>query len=159
VIDNDILKGSILGNKAQLYGDLAVDYVSVLGIRSDEQRRITKIENRIDEAQENQGKSLFNQPHGESIYAPLVNDNTTQEQVAEFWEQQNFNLKLSNTGLFSKLHGITLSNFNNSGSIFSPLSTLFLISSKTNLLIPPKKPTNLVLSLAICLRSFTFKGG
>ncbi len=101
VIDNDILKGSILGNKAQLYGDLAVDYVSVLGIRSDEQRRIIKIENRIDEAQENQGKSLFNQPHGESIYAPLVNDNTTQEQVAEFWEQQNFNLKLSNTGLFS----------------------------------------------------------
>jgi hypothetical protein len=43
----------------QLYGDLAVDYVSILGIRSDEQRRITKIENRIDEAQENQGKSLF----------------------------------------------------------------------------------------------------
>lgn len=101
VIDNDILKGSILGNKVQLYGDLAVDYVSVLGIRSDEQRRITKIENRIDEAQENQGKSLFNQPHGESIYAPLVDDNTTQEQVVEFWERQNFNLKLSNTGLFS----------------------------------------------------------
>jgi hypothetical protein len=48
-----------------------------------------------------------------------------------------------------QLHGIALSNFNNSGSIFSPLSTLFLISSKTNLLIPPKKPTNLVLSLAI----------
>jgi hypothetical protein len=46
-------------------------------IRSDEQRRITKIENRIDEAQENQGKSLFNQPHGESIFAPLVDGNIT----------------------------------------------------------------------------------
>ncbi len=101
VIDNDILRESVLGDKAQLYGDLAVDYVSVLGIRSDEQRRITKIENRIDEAQENQGKSLFNQPHGERIYAPLVEDKITQKQVIEFWEQQSFNLKLSNTGLFS----------------------------------------------------------
>lgn len=101
MIDNDILKESVLGNKAQLYGDLSVDYVSVLGIRGDEQRRITKIENRIDEAQENQGKSLFNQPHGESIYAPLVDNHTTQEQVIEFWEKQDFNLKLSNTGLFS----------------------------------------------------------
>ncbi|BAS67190.1 adenine nucleotide alpha hydrolase family protein [Bathymodiolus septemdierum thioautotrophic gill symbiont] len=101
IIDNEDLVESVIGNKAQLYGDLAVDYVSVLGIRNDEQRRITKIENRIDEAQENQGKSLFNQPHGESIYAPLVDNNITQEQVIEFWERQNFNLKLSNTGLFS----------------------------------------------------------
>jgi 3'-phosphoadenosine 5'-phosphosulfate sulfotransferase (PAPS reductase)/FAD synthetase len=101
VIDNDILKDSVFGNKAQLYGDFAVDYTSVLGIRVDEQRRITKIKNRIDEAQENQGKSLFNQPHGESIYAPLVDDETTQEQVIEFWNKQNFNLELSNTGLFS----------------------------------------------------------
>ncbi len=101
VIDNDILKKSVLGNKTQLYGDLAVDYVSVLGIRSDEQRRITKIENRINEAQGNQGKSLFNQPHGESILAPLVDDNITQEQVIKFWEKQEFNLSLSNTGLFS----------------------------------------------------------
>jgi hypothetical protein len=101
VIDNKVLTESVVGNKAQLYGDLAVDYVSILGIRSDEQRRITKIENRIDEAQENQGKSLFNQPHGESIFAPLVDGNITQEQVIEFWERQNFNLKLSNTGLFS----------------------------------------------------------
>ena len=101
VINNDVLRESVVGNKAQMYGDISVDYISVLGIRSDEQRRITKIENRIDEAQENQGKSLFNQPHGESIFAPLVDDNVTQEQVIEFWEEQDFNLKLSNTGLFS----------------------------------------------------------
>ncbi len=100
-INNESLIGSVVGNKAQLYGDLAVDYISVLGIRSDEKRRIIKIENRIDESQENQGKSLFNQPHGENIYAPLVDDNITQEQVIEFWERQNFNLELSSTGLFS----------------------------------------------------------
>jgi len=101
VINNNTLKESVVGNKAQLYGDLSVDYVSVLGIRSDEQRRITKIENRINEAQEFQGKSLFNQPHGESIFAPLVDDGVTQEQVVQFWEEQGFNLRLSNTGLFS----------------------------------------------------------
>ncbi len=101
VINNDVLEDSVIGNKAQLYGDLAIDYISVLGIRSDEQRRITKIENRIDEAQENQGKSLFNQPHGEGILAPLVDDRITQDQVIEFWKEQDFNLRLSNTGLFS----------------------------------------------------------
>ena len=101
VIENDILKESVIGNKAQLYGDLAVDYISVLGIRSDEQRRIVKIENRIEEAQENQGKSLFNQPHGESILAPLNDDKITQEQVIGFWNNQDFNLELPNNGLFS----------------------------------------------------------
>lgn len=101
VINNDVLRDSVVGNKAQLYGDISVDYVSVLGIRSDEQRRIAKIEDRIDEAQENQGKSLFNQPHGESILAPLVDDGVTQKDVIEFWEEQDFNLRLSNTGLFS----------------------------------------------------------
>jgi 3'-phosphoadenosine 5'-phosphosulfate sulfotransferase (PAPS reductase)/FAD synthetase len=101
VINNPILKDSVIGNKAQLYGDFAVDYISVLGIRSDEQRRIIKIENRIDEAQENQGKSLFNQPHGESILAPLVDEKITQADVINFWDKQNFNLELSNTGLFS----------------------------------------------------------
>ncbi len=100
-IDNKNLMSGVVGNKAQLYGDQALDYVSVLGLRGDEQRRIVKIKNRIEEAQENQGKSLFNQPHGENIYAPLVDNNITGEQVIEFWEQQDFNLKLSNTGLFS----------------------------------------------------------
>ena len=101
IIDNQELKKSTFGNKAELYGDFSVEYVSILGIRSDEQRRIVKIENRIDEAQENQGKSLFNQPHGENILAPLIDDNITQEQVIEFWEKQEFNLNLPNTGLFS----------------------------------------------------------
>lgn len=100
-IDNKELKESVLGNKSQLYGDLAVDYVSVLGIRIDEQRRIFKIEARIEAAQDNTGKSLFNQPHGESILAPLVDDNITQEQVIDFWNTQDFNLELPNNGLFS----------------------------------------------------------
>lgn len=100
-IDNDILRDSVIGDKAQLYGDHAVEYISVLGIRSDEQRRVAKIEARINDAQESQGKSLFNQPHGESILAPLIDDDIEQDDVIEFWEQQDFNLRLSNTGLFS----------------------------------------------------------
>ncbi len=44
---------------------------------------------------------MFNQPHGEGILAPLVDDRITQDQVIEFWKEQDFNLRLSNTGLFS----------------------------------------------------------
>lgn len=101
VIDNETLKKGIIGNKAQLYGDLAIDYTSALGIRSDEQRRIIKIQHRINEARANQGKSLFNQPHGESILAPLIDGNITRDQVIKFWNHQEFNLALPNNGLFS----------------------------------------------------------
>ncbi len=100
-IDNKALKDSVLGDKAQLYGDLAVEYVSCLGIRVDEQRRAIKIKRRIDDAQGETGKSLFNQPQGETILAPLISGNVTKEEVVDFWEKQDFNLALPNTGLFS----------------------------------------------------------
>jgi 3'-phosphoadenosine 5'-phosphosulfate sulfotransferase (PAPS reductase)/FAD synthetase len=101
VIDNNILHKSMLGGKAQLYGESAVKYISILGIRGDEQKRIIKIENRIDEAQENKGKSLFNQPHGENILAPLNDENITSQQVIDFWNKQDFDLELPDNGLFS----------------------------------------------------------
>ena len=101
VIKNEELLESVFGNKAQLYGDSAVDYVSVLGIRSDEKMRINKIQSRIDKAQNINGNSLFNQPHNESISVPLADENINQKQVIKFWEVQEFNLDLPNSGLFS----------------------------------------------------------
>ena len=100
-IDNEMLVESTLGGKAQLYGDLAVDYVSCLGIRGDERGRIAKIKDRIDRAQEAKGQRLFNQPRGEIIFAPLADDDVTQQQVIDFWKEQNFDLELSGVGLFS----------------------------------------------------------
>ncbi|WOV91839.1 MAG: hypothetical protein R1F54_04165 [Candidatus Zeuxoniibacter abyssi] len=100
-IDNEELRESTLGGKSQLYGDLAVDYVSCLGIRGDERGELLKFKDRIENAQENNGKSLFNQPHGESILAPLADDDVTQQQVIDFWKEQSFDLELSGVGLFS----------------------------------------------------------
>ncbi len=99
--DNEQIRESTLGDEAQLYGDLAVEYVSYLGIRSDEQRRIVKIQDRIDKAQNKSGRSFFSQPHGEKILAPLIDENITREAVIEFWEKQDFDLDLPKTGIFS----------------------------------------------------------
>ncbi len=100
--DNQELKKSVIGGKAQLYGDLAIDYVSCLGIRSDEKRRLIKINSRMSEEDNKKNTvSLDKQPHGESILAPLVDNNVSREQVIDFWKKQDFNLKLSDTGIFS----------------------------------------------------------
>lgn len=101
VIDNEELKKSVLGDKAQLYGELAIDYISYLGIRKDEERRIEKIQARIDAAKGKNEKSLLNQPSGEHVLAPLVEDNITQQDVVDFWHKQAFNLDLPDDGLFS----------------------------------------------------------
>ena len=100
-INNDILRESVLGDQAQLHGDWAIDYVSVLGIRADERLRISRIQQRIAEAQVKGGQSLSCQPPGEHILAPLIDDDVTQERVIEFWDKQDINLELPNNGIFS----------------------------------------------------------
>lgn len=92
---------SIKDGKAQLYGDKAIDYVSCIGIRADEYRRIVKIRNRVEAAQGNKGRSLFNQPVGEIILAPLIDDYIVQEDVKNFWNNQDFDLNLPQHGLYS----------------------------------------------------------
>ena len=99
---NKAIKDSVLGDKAQLFGNLAIEYVSCLGIRKDEELRIAKIRARIDSAKHDKGiSSLFNQPPGEQILAPLVEKNINQQDVIDFWKTQKFDLALPDTGLFS----------------------------------------------------------
>lgn len=100
-IDNAELKKSVLGGKAQLYGDLAINYASCLGIRADEKIRVKKIIARVDAAKLDNSKSLFNQPPKEHIFAPLADNGTTQQAVIDFWHKQDFNLDLADSGLFS----------------------------------------------------------
>lgn len=99
--NNKALKESVIGKKAPLYGDDAVEYVSYLGIRHDEQSRIGKIKTRIDAAQNNGGKSFFNQPWEEKVVAPLIDGNVSQEGVIHYWKKQAFNLELPETGIYS----------------------------------------------------------
>jgi len=44
---------------------------------------------------------LLRQPPGESIWAPLVENDVSRQGVIEFWEKQDFNLKLPHDGNFS----------------------------------------------------------
>jgi len=100
-INNPTLNDSIFGDVAELYGDNCVDYVSCLGFRVDEKKRLVKVQGRIDTAVAEGRKSLSTQPWGERIYAPLIDNNITQIDVNEFWKNQIFDLDLPQNGLFS----------------------------------------------------------
>jgi len=99
--DNPNLNDSITGGKGRLFGENAIAYVSCLGIRSDESIRVDKIRDRITAAAKTRGASLSQQPPKESILAPLVDGGISQENVLAFWNEQEFNLGLPETGLFS----------------------------------------------------------
>lgn len=103
-INNDAIKDAVIGGKGQLFGDRAIEYVSCLGIRKDEEGRVGKIQARIDSAKRGKGQSLFQQPPGERILAPLVTENVSRQQVIDFWEGRKtwaFDLDLPSTGLYS----------------------------------------------------------
>ena len=100
--DNEEVKRSVIGDKGQLFGDNAISYISCLGIRKDEEIRAEKIKARIAASKKNvNGRSLFRQPPGESIWAPLVENDVSRQGVIEFWEKQDFNLGLPHDGNFS----------------------------------------------------------
>jgi len=101
-INNPELKKYVINNKAQLYGEKSINYISYLGIRCDEEKRLIKFNNRIDEANEkiadSSSKSFLNQPPGEDVLAPMVDNNISQEDVVNFWQNQSFDLELPYTG-------------------------------------------------------------
>ncbi len=99
--NNAALEDSVIGDKGQLFGEQAISYISYLGIRKDEAIRVEKIRARIAGAKNEKGKSLFNQPPGEIILAPLIENNISQQDVIDFWKKQSFDLGLSDDGLFS----------------------------------------------------------
>ena len=99
--NNDTIKDSIIGGKGELFGDRAIQYVSYLGIRKDEEIRMEKIRVRIEAVKNKTGKSNSDQPPEETVLAPLIEKNVTQQQVIEYWKKQDFNLNLPNDGLFS----------------------------------------------------------
>lgn len=103
-MNNDVIKDAVIGRKGQLFGDRAIEYISCLGIRKDEEVRLEKIRARIDAAKRGKGQSLFQQPPGEHILAPLVTENVSRQQVIDFWEEPKrraLDLDLPSTGLYS----------------------------------------------------------
>ncbi len=100
-MSNESFKSSIRGGKCQLFGEHAVDYVSCLGIRKDEEIRADKIRSRVDHAKGQKTRSSTGQPPGEHIFVPLVDHNIVKRDVIDFWKKQPFDLELPDNGLFS----------------------------------------------------------
>ncbi len=80
--------GRVLGDEAQFGGRKGVEYLSFVGLRYDEMRRIDKTHIRnnspVDDAN-------FK---GEYVYTPLEDMKVTADNVKEFWQKQGWDLQL-----------------------------------------------------------------
>ena len=91
---NPHLEGKIFGRRARL-GDGGAEYVALIGLRADEQVRVTRVGSRAGNPHANRGYE------GEQVYMPLADAGITREEVAEFWARQDFDLELPGDGAMS----------------------------------------------------------
>ena len=92
-IDNPHLTNNQFGGTAFLgYG--GVEYITFVGLRYDEMRRVVKVRKR------NSGGPESNGYEGEHVYMSLADFGVTKENVNDFWAEQSWGLKLpSEAGL------------------------------------------------------------
>ncbi|MCH9852535.1 MAG: hypothetical protein K0U45_03435 [Alphaproteobacteria bacterium] len=91
--DSDYLKkkGRVLGDEAQFGGNKGIEYLSFIGLRYDEMRRINKTHLR------NNSQAKDANFRGEYVYTPLEDMKMTTEDVNEFWQKQGWDLQLNTT--------------------------------------------------------------
>ena len=92
--DNATLEGKVFGQKAW-FGEGGIEYVAFIGLRSDEQLRVARVESRSSSPHANIGYE------GEHVYMPLPRMNVCKEDVNAFWEQQGWGLNLPANGSLS----------------------------------------------------------
>ena len=85
---NKELEGKAYGRKAD-FGRGGIEYISFVGIRYDEMRRVHKIQKR------NAGEADTEGYEGEHVYMPLAEMKITEEDVHDFWGKQNWKLNLN----------------------------------------------------------------
>ena len=86
--ENKTLKGKVFGQRAYL-GKGGIEYVAFIGLRGDEQLRVTRVETRSSNPHANKGYE------GEHVYMPLASMYVSREDVDAFWSKQNWNIKLT----------------------------------------------------------------
>ena len=92
-IDNPHLIGKQFGGSAH-FGEDGAEYITFVGLRYDEMRRVIKVQKR------NSGGPEANGFDGEHVYMPLARMGVTKEDVDDFWASQNWGLNLpSEAGL------------------------------------------------------------
>ena len=88
---NTALEGKTFGDKAK-FGRDGVEYVAMIGLRSDEPHRIQRVLDR------NEGSEGY---EGEHVYMPLGGMAVTREDVNAFWDNQAWDLSLPNDASMS----------------------------------------------------------
>ena len=88
------------GSPARLFGPRAIRFESQLGIRADEAHRLAKTEARINRAQGQKSRAWGDQPPGETVNAPLIDDGIDREAVTAFWDSHDFDLALPPDGRY-----------------------------------------------------------
>ena len=87
---NESVSKMVFGDTV-LFGGDAVQYIGVVGLRSDEEMRFTKLLLRSDPARKD------NDYVGENVYAPLVDHECVEADVVRFWKNRPGKLELDET--------------------------------------------------------------
>ena len=91
---NEAVSNKVFGKKAW-FGNDGVEYVAFIGLRADEQLRVTRVETRASNPHANIGYE------GEQVYMPLANMHVSRDDVSNFWKQQDWDLNLPDDGALS----------------------------------------------------------
>ena len=96
--DAPIVRRPMLGSAgaAELWGADAVEFVTLLGLRGDEERRVSRVLSRSLFAEGAGGRecSIRTQPPGERPYFPLYDAGWGQEEIDAFWRGREFGLEI-----------------------------------------------------------------
>ena len=99
-IKNRHLTDKAFDGKAPLKGEGHVEYLSLIGLRADEQRRVIRVLARNNEI--NNDSDVERLADGEHVYTPLYDLDIGKEEVLDFWQKQSWDLAIP--------HDINLSN-------------------------------------------------
>ena len=91
---NPHLQNKVFGQKAW-FGERGIEYVAFIGLRGDEGLRVARVEARSSDIHANAGYE------GEHVYMPLTKMHVDREDVNQFWDQQDWGLKLAPNGALS----------------------------------------------------------
>ena len=86
---SDELATRCFDSTAQLKGEDAVEFVSLVGLRADEPRRVSRVLER-----NNIMRDIERAADGEYVYAPLYDQGFAKHDVLQFWDSQKWDLEI-----------------------------------------------------------------
>ena len=88
-LDSTYLEEYVYDRKAELTGGRHVEFLSVIGLRADEPRRVSRVF-----ARNNGAHSVSRMADGEYVYAPLFDAGIEKSDVFDFWNRQSWDLQI-----------------------------------------------------------------